>query len=289
MIDQLSRQAANATHYLVFGACRNELNVSGANAKAIGSEKGFVPVADISGLLIAYATAPKRTASDAGEGGGPYARVLSEQLLVPGVESVSMFRNVQLRVKQSIGQDPWLSFPSVPEVYLAGRSVAAPTSPPAPVLAPAVPSTGWSAAEREWQQYAKDTRDLGLLDAFKKKHAQDPVYVRLADARIELLRREAEETRTRAERERAAALEEQRREEARKAATSEAPRDRKAVTKSIAPPSRHSREVGNQQASCSSAYAHCLRDCRVKGLEGGCQIACSIALGRCKQFGIRDH
>jgi hypothetical protein len=31
-----------------------------------------------------------------------------------------MFRNVQLRVKQTIGQDPWLSFPSLPAVYFAG-------------------------------------------------------------------------------------------------------------------------------------------------------------------------
>jgi hypothetical protein len=28
---------------------------------------------------------------------------------------------VQIRVKESIGQDPWLSFPSLPSVYLAGR------------------------------------------------------------------------------------------------------------------------------------------------------------------------
>ena len=32
-----------------------------------------------------------------------------------------MFRNVHIRVKQVIGQDPWLSFPSLAPVYLAGR------------------------------------------------------------------------------------------------------------------------------------------------------------------------
>ena len=45
--------------------------------------------------------------------------------------------------------------------------------------------TGWSAAELEWQQYAKDTKDIRLLEAFKEKHEADPVYVRLAEARIE--------------------------------------------------------------------------------------------------------
>jgi len=123
VIDKLSKQAPGATHYVIFDACRNELNLSDPSAKAIGAEKGFVPVQQTAGLLIAYATAPNKTASDGGEGGGPYARALAEELVKPGVEAVSMFRNVQLRVKQAIGQDPWLSFPSLPEVYFAGPKV----------------------------------------------------------------------------------------------------------------------------------------------------------------------
>jgi esterase/lipase superfamily enzyme len=117
----LLRQAPNATHYVVFDACRNELNLSGSGAKSLGNLKGFVPIHDTTGLLIAYATAPKQTASDSGTGGGPYAKVLAEELIRPGVEAVTMFRNVQIRVKQTIGQDPWLSFPSLPAVYLAGH------------------------------------------------------------------------------------------------------------------------------------------------------------------------
>ena len=62
-----------------------------------------------------------RTASDVGEGGGPYAKALAEELLKPGVEAVTMFRNVQIRVKKAIGQNPWLSFPSLAPVYLGGR------------------------------------------------------------------------------------------------------------------------------------------------------------------------
>src|SRR5262245_6044275 len=120
IIDLLSKQAPNATHYVVFDACRNELNIAGTAAKALGTDKGFVPVGDTTGLLIAYATAPRKTASDIGDGGGPYAKALAEELLKPGIEAVTMFRNVQLRVKQTIGQDPWLSFPSLPAVYFAG-------------------------------------------------------------------------------------------------------------------------------------------------------------------------
>ncbi len=120
--DLLSREAANATQFVVFDACRNELHLSGRAAKAIGADKGFVPVAQTAGLLIAYATAPNRTASDAGDGGGVYAKALAEELVKPGVEAVEMFRHVQIKVKQTIGQDPWLSFPSLAPVYLAGRA-----------------------------------------------------------------------------------------------------------------------------------------------------------------------
>lgn len=122
IIDLLSKQAPNATHYVVFDACRNELNVAGTAAKALGTDNGFVPITDTAGLLIAYATAPRKTASDVGDDGGPYAKTLAEELMKPGIEAVTMFRNVQLRAKQTIGQDPWLSFPSLPAVYLLGRN-----------------------------------------------------------------------------------------------------------------------------------------------------------------------
>jgi uncharacterized caspase-like protein len=121
IIDRLSQQAPNATHYVVFDACRNELHLSRAASKSIGADKGFVPIQQTAGLLLAYSTAPNRTASDIGDGAGPYATVLAEELVKPGIEAVTMFRNVQIRVKESIGQDPWLSFPSLPSVYLAGR------------------------------------------------------------------------------------------------------------------------------------------------------------------------
>ena len=173
----LSKQAPNATHYLVFDACRNELNVAGSNAKALGSDKGFVPVSDTSGLLIAYATAPRRTASDAGDGGGPYARMLAEELVKPGVEAVSMFRNVQIRVKQTIGQDPWLSFPALPPVYFAGLPAAAPTQP---LL---------SEAGKAWAEI-KDTTNASILEAFISEFGKT-FYGALARLRLEELRKQA--------------------------------------------------------------------------------------------------
>ena len=127
LINRLRDQAKNATHFVVFDACRDELQLSGPLNKSLGKRKGMVAINDTSGMLIAYATSPGATASDGRPGGNPYARALAEEVVRPGVEAVEMFRRVQLRVKAAIGQDPWLSFPALPAVYLGGK--AKPQSP----------------------------------------------------------------------------------------------------------------------------------------------------------------
>ncbi len=175
LIDKLSRQAPRATHYVIFDACRNELRLTAPGNKSIGTEKGFVPVAQTAGLLIAYATAPKQTASDVGDGGGPYAKALAAEIVKPGFEAVTMFRNVQLKVKQSIGQDPWLSFPSLPEVYLAGRDSAATTAAPRSPAAEA-----WSLAESSNSETA--------LNAFVQQYGADAFYAGLAREKLAALR-----------------------------------------------------------------------------------------------------
>jgi Caspase domain len=121
IVSKLREQAPEATHYVVFDACRDELRLVRQGNKALGGEKGFTPVSTVTGVMIAYATAPGRTASDVGQRAGPYASALAEELSKPGVEAVTMFRNVQLKVKQTIGQDPWLSFPTLPAIYFAGK------------------------------------------------------------------------------------------------------------------------------------------------------------------------
>lgn len=186
IIERLSTQAPNATHYVVFDACRNELNLTGPGAKALTAEKGFVPVSHASGLLIAYSTAPKQTASDIGERGGPYATILAEEMVRPNVEAVTMFRNVQIRVKQAIGQDPWLSFPSVPPVYFA-RQARSPTSSkaaPPPSLSPEFvreAADAWSAV--------KETSNVTLLEAYLARY-KDTFYAELARARVAELKKQ---------------------------------------------------------------------------------------------------
>jgi len=62
----LRGEAPNAAHYLVLDACRSTLQgARGGN--------GFVSVGQQNGVLVAVATEPGKTASDRGQGSGPYA------------------------------------------------------------------------------------------------------------------------------------------------------------------------------------------------------------------------
>jgi uncharacterized caspase-like protein len=119
VIEGLRSQAPGATHYVVFDACRNELNLTRKGRKALG-DKGFQPIAYTPGVMVAYATAPGKTADDRGNNSGPYATTLADEIVKPGIEAMTMFRRVALRVNREIGQDPWMPASTLPEVYFAG-------------------------------------------------------------------------------------------------------------------------------------------------------------------------
>jgi formylglycine-generating enzyme required for sulfatase activity len=112
---KLKMEAGNGTHFVVFDACRNNLKLRQAGSRTSVQSKGFVPVAQESGMLIAYATAEGELATDV----GAYAKTLAEEIVKPGVEAVVMFRNVQRRVRAAIKQEPFLGFNAIGDVYLA--------------------------------------------------------------------------------------------------------------------------------------------------------------------------
>jgi uncharacterized caspase-like protein len=118
---RLKTEAGNATHFVVFDACRNTLKLIHAGSRAVVQSKGFVPVAQENGMLIAYATAEGELATDVGAGAGPYARALAEEIIKPGIEAVVMFRAVQRRVRAAIHQEPYLGFNALGDVYFAGK------------------------------------------------------------------------------------------------------------------------------------------------------------------------
>jgi uncharacterized caspase-like protein len=158
---KLKVEAANATHFVVFDACRNNLKLRQAGSRSIVQAKGFLPLVQENGMLIAYATAEGELASDVGAGAGPYAKVLAEEIVKPGVEAVAMFRRVQVRVRTTIGQEPWLGFSALPEVHLAG------IEGPKLALPPAAPEL--SEAAREWARVDKSSSSE--LETFIRRHA----------------------------------------------------------------------------------------------------------------------
>ena len=210
IVRKLKAEAGNATHFVVLDACRNTLKLRKAGSKAVVQSRGLIRVTEEAGMLIAYATAEGELASDVGVGAGPYARVLAEEIVKPGVEAVTMFRNVQRRVRAAIRQEPHLQFSALGDVYLAGAKPGA-ILPPPPQL---------SEVERAWAA-VKDSTSVAVLEAFRRQYgAANAVYDRLAEARIDELKRQqlamlkAEEDKRRAEAEKRRAEEERKRAEA---------------------------------------------------------------------------
>jgi formylglycine-generating enzyme required for sulfatase activity len=177
---KLKTEAGNATHFVVFDACRNTLRLTQPGSRAVVQSKGFVPVAQENGMLIAYATAEGELASDVGAGAGPYAKVLAEEIVKPGIEAVVMFRAVQRRVRAAIRQEPYLGFNALGDVYLAGKDAKPPE--PAPTQARS------SDAAEAWGA-TKDTANIAVLEAFIDRY-KDTFFVELARARIDELKRQ---------------------------------------------------------------------------------------------------
>jgi caspase domain-containing protein/sulfatase-modifying factor enzyme 1 len=98
----LRNEAPNAAHYLVLDACRNTLQ--GARGG-----KGFIPVGQQSGVLVAFSTEPGKTASDTGRASGPYAAALAAELVKPRQSDLIMFHNVRIAVMDKTHGDqvPW--------------------------------------------------------------------------------------------------------------------------------------------------------------------------------------
>ena len=118
---QLSTVAPNAAHFVVFDACRNVLKMPTRGAK------GFQPVRERRGMLIAFSTEPGQTASDAGRGSGPYASALAGELRKPGLDHLDVFQNVKEQVyRETRVQVPWTRDGLLKRVTFAAKAKAPP-------------------------------------------------------------------------------------------------------------------------------------------------------------------
>ena len=168
----LRSEAPNAAHYLVLDACRNALQ--GARGG-----KGFIPVGQQSGVLVALAAEPGKTASDTGQRSGPYAAALAEELVRPGQSDLIMFHRVRVAVMEKTGGDqvPWTEdgIQRRDRVLFGGETKSALQS-----LA--------SEAERAWT-WVKDTSNQAVLENFIKQF-RDTKYGAMARLRLEELKKQ---------------------------------------------------------------------------------------------------
>src|SRR5262245_28706632 len=170
----LRGEAPNAAHYLVLDACRNTL-------RGARGGKGFVPVGQQSGVLVAFATEPGKTASDTGASSGPYAAALAAELVRPAQNDLLMFHNVRVAVidKTNGDQVPWTEdgIQRRQRVLFGGEAKATPSSP-----------IRLSEAAEAWDR-AKDGTSVAVLEAFIARF-KDTFYADLARARIADLKKQ---------------------------------------------------------------------------------------------------
>jgi len=167
--------APNAVKFVVFDACRNELRLPTRD-----TSKGLMPVAEQQGYFIAYASAPGRTATDRGDGSGPYAAALAKEFARQGLDHLNLFQNVKEAVIAATGgvQHPWESNGLTRRVYLTGE--------------PSMP------AEIALWESVRGTGDITSLQRFRERFPNG-VFSATAAQMIERLEAEAAQRKAAAE------------------------------------------------------------------------------------------
>ena len=119
--------AQTRLNIVILDACRN--NPYGRGIRSGGG--GLANIKAPTGTLIAYATAPKETASDGNEGNGLYTQELLRAMREPNLPVEMVFKQVRTRVRERSGgnQVPWESSSLEGEFYFAGnRTTSTPTT-----------------------------------------------------------------------------------------------------------------------------------------------------------------
>jgi hypothetical protein len=153
VLKELEQGSPNASHIVVFDACRNELRLPFRS-----STKGFEIEGQRTGLFIAFSTSPNTVALDrdpGGTGNGPYAKVLASELIRGGQDHLNLFANVKEQVETVTGtQRPW-NLDGLPRrLYLAGR------------LKPDQPSASVDGAKQLWDEVGSKSQDMQFLATF---------------------------------------------------------------------------------------------------------------------------
>jgi len=178
VLDEMN-ESSTKVNLVILDACRNN-PFAGRGLRAV--TPGLATVLAPRGTLIAYSTAPGKTASDGNGKNSPFTTALARQLRIPGQRIEDVFINVGVEVEKNTGgeQSPWQSNSLRGVFCLAGTCgqqaaslapsapVAAATPPAAPVPALAAPSVHPKTAPAPTPDEAKLMQALRL--AWSVKH-----------------------------------------------------------------------------------------------------------------------
>ncbi len=180
--------ASNRLNMVILDACRD--NPFARSFRS--SSKGLAQMDAPTGTLIAYATAPGRTAADGGGRNGIYTKYLLEQATVPGVEVSQMFRRVRVRVQQETGgqQTPWESTSLTGDFYFTpdGQSDVALSPPPVFSAPPPTPPKN-NHGEREMWELVKGSEYIQDIEEFLRSFP-DGHYQKAAELKLKQLKQE---------------------------------------------------------------------------------------------------
>jgi tetratricopeptide (TPR) repeat protein len=157
--------ARNRMNIMVLDACRNNPFARSFRSMSNGLASIDAPV----GTLIAYATAPGRTASDGKGRNGLYTQKLLAAMRVPGLKIEDVFKQVRSEVRRQSNnqQIPWEASSIEGDFYFSTTGVE--PEPAAPAPAPAAPAPT-SAPNAGNVQEAMSEMSIGLSHYIKKEY-----------------------------------------------------------------------------------------------------------------------
>jgi hypothetical protein len=128
-------EAKNRLNIVILDACRNNPFARSFRSASSGLASIDAPV----GTLIAYATAPGRTASDGNGRNGLYTKELLAAMRVPGLRIEDVFKQVRAEVRRQSNdqQIPWEASSIEGDFYFSGAGARPEMAGPAPAPAPA--------------------------------------------------------------------------------------------------------------------------------------------------------
>jgi formylglycine-generating enzyme required for sulfatase activity len=180
-------EPARRLRLVLLDACRDNPFVKSMKraiaTRSVGRGLGRVEPSTTN-TLIAYATKPNAVAEDGKGPNSPFTAALVKHLLTPGLDLRIVLGQVRDEVLVSTARKQ--------EPYVVGSlgggtvSITGDASKPGPSPA----SIPLGAADHMWA-VVKDTTSIPALEAFRQRYGkEDPVYDRLAEARIEHLKRQ---------------------------------------------------------------------------------------------------